>query len=112
MSIAFAVFNAAALARAVTSLRCEAGGPQCGKAPRLRIFASLAVFLTLGLGIMRFVAELSYRIDYQKDYLYGLLAAGVIIAIHAAATLTTYFLVSVKPSTHKMNSTQARERLV
>ena len=65
--------------------------------PKLRVLADLAVFEALGLIIMQEVAEFSYRIDYQLDYLYGLLAAGVIIAIHLAAALSVCFLIGRKP---------------
>ena len=93
VSILFAVLNAAALSRGRLRARCEASGDPCGKMPKLRPLAVLAVFEALGLIIMQEVAEFSYRINYQLDYLYGLLAAGVIIAIHLAAALSVCFLI-------------------
>ena len=97
VSILFAVLNAAALSHGRLRARCEASGDPCGKMPKLRVLAVLAVFEALGLIIMQVVAESSYRIDYQLDYLYGLLAAGVIIAIHLAAALSVCFLIGRKP---------------
>ena len=91
------MLNAAALSHGRLRARCEASGDPCGKMPKLRLLAVLAVFEALGLIIMQEVAEFSYRIDYQLDYLYGLLAAGVIIAIHLAAALSVCFLIGRKP---------------
>ena len=98
VSILFAVLNASALSHGRLRARYEASsGERCGKLPMLRVLADLAVFEALGLIIMQEVAEFSYRIDYQLDYLYGLLAAGVIIAIHLAAALSVCFLIGRKP---------------
>lgn len=92
-SIFFAVLNAALLSQSSVRARCEATGAECRKPPKLGVLAALAAFEALGLIVMQKVAEFSYRIDYQKDHLYGLLAAAVIVAIHLLAVLCVYGMV-------------------
>ena len=48
VSILFAVLNAAALSHGRLRARCEASGDPCGKMPKLRLLAVLAVFERLG----------------------------------------------------------------
>ena len=97
VSVLFAVVDAAALSRSRVRMRCEAAGVPCGKLPRLPLLAVLAASEALGLIIMQAVAEFSYRIDYRLDYLYGLLAAGVIIAIHIVSALAVILIAGRMP---------------